>query len=93
MFILIAGVDSSVKVVYKPVRRYREEGGIISKNVTYTYKQVTELCNTRSEPAVVTFTDQIPKSEDDKLKVCEFPLHLIWSATQLEWKFNQFGTL
>ncbi len=58
-----------MKVVYKPVKRFREEGGLLSKNVTYTYKQVTEICNSRAEPAVVTFQDQIPKSEDVKLKV------------------------
>ena len=63
------GVDSSVKVVYKPVRRFREEGGLISKTVTYTYKQVTEINNTRNEPAVITFVDQLPKSQDEKLKV------------------------
>ena len=64
-----SGVDPSVKVVYKPVKRFREETGLLSKNVIYTYKQVTEICNARSEPAVVTFKDQIPKSEDEKLKV------------------------
>ena len=58
-----------MKVVYKPVRRFREEGGLISKTVTYTYKQVTEINNTRSEPAVITFVDQLPKSQDEKLKV------------------------
>ena len=58
-----------MKVVYKPVKRFREEIGLLSKNVTYTYKQVTEICNSRAEPAVVTFQDQIPKSEDTKLKV------------------------
>ena len=63
------GVDSSVKVVYKPVRRFREESGLISKTVTYTYKQVTEVNNTRKEPAVITFVDQLPKSQDEKLKV------------------------
>ena len=76
-FALIAGVDPSVKVVYKPVRRFREESGLISKNVTYTYKQVTEVCNTRSEPAVVTFKDQVPKSEDEKLKVGQNPVELL----------------
>ena len=67
--LLIVGVDPSVKVVYKPVSRFREETGLISKTVVYKYKQVTEILNTRSEPAVITFTDQIPKSEDEKLKV------------------------
>ena len=42
---------------------------MLSKSVTYTYKQVTEILNSRSEPAVVTFVDQVPKSEDEKLKV------------------------
>lgn len=64
-----SGVDPSVKVVYKPVSRYREESGLISKTVVYKYKQVTEILNTRTEPAVVTFTDQVPRSEDEKLKV------------------------
>ena len=67
--LLVAGVDPSVKVVYKPVSRFREETGLISKTVVYKYKQVTEILNTRREPAVITFTDQIPKSEDEKLKV------------------------
>ena len=61
-----------MKVVYKPVRRFREEGGLISKTVTYTYKQVTEINNTRNEPAVITFVDQLPKSQDEKLKVLVF---------------------
>ncbi len=66
---VLPGVDPSVKVVYKPVSRFREEAGLISKTVVYKYKQVTEILNTRSEPAVVTFTDQVPRSEDEKLKV------------------------
>ena len=82
------GVDSSVKVVYKPVRRFREEGGLISKTVTYTYKQVTEINNTRNEPAVITFVDQLPKSQDEKLKVLvfysiiiiEFTFLLLWGG-------------
>ncbi len=58
-----------MKVLYKPIKRFREESGILSKNVTYSYKQVTEISNTRSEPATVTFQDQLPKSQDEKLKV------------------------
>jgi len=58
-----------VRVLYKPIKRYREESGILSKTVTYSYKQITEISNMRSEPATVTFQDQIPKSQDEKLKV------------------------
>ena len=64
-----AGVDESVHVVYKPVKRLREQGGLLSRTVTYTYRQDTELHNTRTETACVSFTDQLPRSEDEKLKV------------------------
>jgi uncharacterized protein (TIGR02231 family) len=63
------GVDQSVRVVYKPLKRLREESGLLSRTVTYTYHQVTELHNTRSEPATISLTDQLPRSEDEKLKV------------------------
>lgn len=58
-----------MKVVYKPVKRLREESGVLSRTVTYSYQQVTELQNTRSEPAIISLTDQLPRSEDEKLKV------------------------
>ena len=64
-----AGVDPSVKVVYRPLKRFRETGGLISKVVTHTYQQVTEITNTREETATVTFTDQVPYSQEEKLKV------------------------
>ena len=58
-----------MRVVYKPLKRLREESGLLSRTVTYTYHQVTELHNTRSEPATISLTDQLPRSEDEKLKV------------------------
>ena len=67
--LISSGADASVRVVYKPVQRRREQTGFIAKNVLYTYKQVTEITNNRSEAARVTFTDQIPHSKNEKLKV------------------------
>ena len=58
-----------MRVVYKPLKRFREQSGLLSRSVTYTYRQVTEVTNTRSEPAILSFTDQLPRSEDEKLKV------------------------
>lgn len=66
---LCVGVDSSIKVVYKPVHKYREESGIISVSVMYTYRQVTVITNNRSEAATINYTDQMPLSKDTKLKV------------------------
>ena len=58
-----------MRVVYKPLKRLREESGLLSRTVTYTYRQETELHNTRTEPATISFTDQLPRSENEKLKV------------------------
>ena len=58
-----------MKVVYKPVHRFREESGLITVSVVYTYRQVTEITNNRKESATILFTDHIPLSRDDKLKV------------------------
>ena len=66
---LMTGVDPSVRVVYKPIQRYREESGVLSVSVIFNFKQITEITNTRNEPAVVHMKDNIPLSRDDKLKV------------------------
>ena len=55
--------------MYKPISRVRGESGLINVSVNFTYTQVTEITNTRNEPTTVFFTDQIPLSRDDKLKV------------------------
>ena len=47
----------------------RGESGLINVSVNFTYTQVTEITNNRDEPTTVFFTDQIPLSRDDKLKV------------------------
>ena len=64
-----SGADPSVKVVYKPVSRVRGESGLINVSVNFLYTQITEITNTRNEPTTVLFTDQIPLSRDEKLKV------------------------
>ncbi|XP_065920409.1 protein F37C4.5-like [Dysidea avara] len=68
-FSVSLGVDPRIKVIYKPLKRFREQTGILSKTVTYTMKQVTELKNSLGEPAIITFTDHVPRSQDEKLKV------------------------
>lgn len=34
------GVDPGLRVVYKPVYKYREQSGLLTKSVVTTYKQV-----------------------------------------------------
>ena len=92
LFILsLLGADPSVKVVYKPVNRFREESGLINVSVIFTYRQVTEITNTRKEPAKIFFTDQIPLSRDDKLNVVYYkqiePLRAVFSDPQIVYSY------
>lgn len=63
------GVDPRIKVTYKPLQRYREQSGILSKTVNYTMKQSTVIKNTLSDQAIITLTDHVPRSQEEKLKV------------------------
>ena len=63
------GVDPAVKVTYKPVNKYREHAGLISKVHVTTFKQVIELKNTRQTACKLLITDQLPLSTVDKIKV------------------------
>ena len=88
-------------MTYKPLKRFREQTGILSKTVTYTMKQVTELKNSLGEPAIITFTDHVPRSQDEKLKVrclnCPiFPAPNIGEnnvESYHRWNYIQYTTL
>ncbi|XP_070568309.1 protein F37C4.5-like isoform X3 [Ptychodera flava] len=63
------GVDPSVRVIYKPIHKYREQSGIISKTTTTTYRQVIEIKNTRQDAVKITVHEQLPLSSEEKIKV------------------------
>jgi len=67
--VVLQGVDPRIKVTYKPLQRYREQSGILSKTISYTMKQLTVVKNTLSDRAIITFTDHVPRSQEEKLKV------------------------
>ncbi|KAK2192077.1 hypothetical protein NP493_39g01009 [Ridgeia piscesae] len=62
------GVDPAVKVVYKPVHKFREQSGFMAKHVTFTYRQEIELKNTRQDDITVHVVDQLPQSMEEKIK-------------------------
>lgn len=68
-FSVSLGVDPRIKVTYKPLERYREQSGILSKTISYTMKQLTVIKNTLTERAIITLTDHVPRSQEEKLKV------------------------
>ena len=63
------GVDPAVKVTYKPLAKFREQSGLISKTVSTMYKQVTEIKNSRQDSIKVIMKDQLPLSTEEKIKV------------------------
>lgn len=60
------GSDPTIKVAYRPLLRHKETG---SKTHLISYTQDMDLKNGRKESVNVVVTDQLPKSNDDKVKV------------------------
>ena len=54
---------------YKPLHKYREQSGLISKSTTTAYKQVIEVKNTHAESVKLLLLEQLPLSTEDKIKV------------------------
>ena len=69
-FVLNLGVDPALNVVYsKPIVR-RSQSGVFQKEDCRIYTRSCTLTNTKNKVAVeATVTDQVPVSQDDKLKV------------------------
>ena len=66
------GVDPSVKVTYKPVKKFQQRTGVLSKSDITDFHQVIEIKNTKSQPVKILVTDQCPRSTSDKIKVSSF---------------------
>ena len=63
------GVDPSVKVTYKPVKKFQQRTGVISKSDITDFHQVIEIKNTKPQPVKILVTDQCPLPHSDKIKV------------------------
>ena len=83
-FEIALGADAAVKVEYKPVRKLQQTSGMLSKSRVYSYHQIIEVKNTKSDSIIVTVTDQLPRSCNDKIKV-----GLLYSILSLHKKFLQ----
>lgn len=63
------GVDNRVKVEYKPLKRYREQIGIISKYVVWNFRQDIQIENFRDNQIKLRLIDQAPNSLDGNIVV------------------------
>ncbi|CAJ0590686.1 unnamed protein product [Cylicocyclus nassatus] len=68
-FFCSLGVDTALRIEYKPVKKYHEEVGYINKNSSTVYEQVIVVKNSRSDAALITVKQQVPRSTDEKIKV------------------------
>ncbi|VDK43459.1 unnamed protein product, partial [Cylicostephanus goldi] len=73
------GVDTALRIEYKPVKKYHEQTGLISKSSSTVHDQLITIKNTRNDPVLLTLKEPIPRSTDEKIKVC----HLLTFAEDL----------
>ncbi|KAL8778220.1 MAG: hypothetical protein Q9194_002124 [Teloschistes cf. exilis] len=69
-FVLNLGVDPALNVVYSKPSVHRSQSGVFQKEGSCVYTRSCTLTNTKNDATIeATVLDQVPASEDDKLKV------------------------
>ncbi|KAL8755890.1 MAG: hypothetical protein Q9199_003317 [Rusavskia elegans] len=70
-FVLNLGVDPALNVVYsKPTVKRRSDSGVFQKEGCAIYTRTCTLTNTKNDATIdATVLDQVPISEDEKLKI------------------------
>lgn len=63
------GVDQGVRIDYKPTSEVASSSGLLSKVKTTQYKQVIEVKNTHAYEVMVKVRENLPKSQDERIKV------------------------
>lgn len=64
------GVDPAVKITYKPVNKFAKKSGLVTKSKQIEFQQEIIVKNTKASAVKIKVTDQLPKSSEDKLRVC-----------------------
>jgi uncharacterized protein (TIGR02231 family) len=63
------GVDSSVKVDYRPVRQTRGSSGVWTRTSTVQYDHRTVVTNNKQHPIEIIVAKVFPRSSDDRIKI------------------------
>jgi uncharacterized protein (TIGR02231 family) len=63
------GVDESVKIEYKLLKRFKDEQGVFEKKNRYVYQYETTVTNNKKADVELVLWDQLPISNDQKLVV------------------------
>lgn len=68
-FLCNLGVDQGIKIIYKPIFKYRESTSSNSRTVSLTFKQLIEIKNLHDLNIHLIVKDQLPVSSEDKIKI------------------------
>ncbi|CAF1222356.1 unnamed protein product [Adineta ricciae] len=68
-FDLPLGMDASIKVEYKPVKKVTDTQGLISKINCENIYHETRVVNTKATDVTVYIYEQVPLSSDEKIRV------------------------
>lgn len=68
-FTLSLGTDPAIHISYPKPTVHRSTQGIFSKESAQTFSRSVWLTNTRSTPVELLVLDQIPQSQDERLKI------------------------
>ncbi|KHJ90289.1 hypothetical protein OESDEN_09869 [Oesophagostomum dentatum] len=63
------GVDTALRVEYKPARKYHEQTGLLTKSSSTVNDQLIIVKNSRGDPVLLTVKEPIPRSTDEKIRV------------------------
>ncbi len=63
------GVDESIKIEYKFLKKYQKDEGIFSKKTKMLFEYLIKIKNNKKTKEKIIITDQIPISQNDDIKV------------------------
>jgi uncharacterized protein (TIGR02231 family) len=63
------GVDPSIKIDYKPIRKFQEEHGYFGKTRVTKYVQIIEITNSNTNPIKLLLSEQLPLSNNEQIQV------------------------
>lgn len=63
------GVDESMKVEHRLIKKYRKDEGLLSKKTVYRYQYLIQLKNNKKSEEEIKITDQIPISQNKDIAI------------------------
>ena len=69
VFSTFLGDDPSIRILYAPPKRFKEPIGLLKNSCKLSLERKTTIKNTKQTAVTMIVTDQVPFSDDEKIKV------------------------